>query len=440
MLQYIARASQAILAYAKTRISLLGIRKFAVEATGVYAIDEIVDTGAEYSQWIEENSDLLKIALSLGLLAKNSSLALMSKEGTLSGAKIIYSKMAIKTPIHRLVRYAQMFSVQAHSGGVGVYEGGRLVLSLAVSSGKITINNNCGVIAGSVLAATLAGTVPSSKEEWEATGQQLKLHLAESTSILAEHTLRTRLNKFSPVTLLRNGALYVETFLRDFPAFSPERAVSILFEVQAEEAVRVGTWSIDTFTDVDDIKVIRIDGLHFQLVEGSNTSVLVPYSPKELQSSAAPELQNILAALLAALNKIDEDGGVSLKRVGDTQRFISTPFIVGSVGLMIVIDRDKGGKLQFVVAEDTLFDSIEDNLSDDFDETMMEGASRLTSELGDATSKWADETWSWIKQETVGVSDSSDDQQTNDDVEPVPYRSVLVHLTAQDLTSALGKW
>lgn len=433
--QLIGRIGSAAVAFAKYRISSLGVRKFMVEVAGIYAIDEIVDIAKPYSKWVEENEDAIVLCLSLGYMTKNSLSALFNRVGITSKSRILFSKIALVNPVAKIGPFVKAYSVVASQNGVKIMKGGAEILSIAKNGSKIALNHSGAPAVSAVLAAGLGGALPSTRDEWEATGGQLAAQLGDMDYSLTEAQLRSRLHEFSPVTLLRAGHRIVDSFLKEAEGFSEEKATAMLMEAVSRVDTVAGNHSIDGFLDPEDNVFIRIDGTHFVLQENRNTSVLLPGVPAAGLKRPLPlERQGIVAILAKSLRQVKADNSLTFMRVNQTERFVSTPFTSGRFALAIVLDLANPIPT-FVFSEDSLIDDAQENLNDDLDEQAAETVVRWVEELP--------EFFGLSSESSKVLKEEADFSRKVRAVLPIlgkSYRNGMITMDADALQVALGKF
>lgn len=436
--QIIGGLGSAIVAFARYRISALGVRKFMVEVAGFYAIDELVDLASPYSKWVEEHEDEIVLGLSLGMMARNS-LGRILAGGTLtSSTRVLFSKIPLANSARVFGRWAGKYTVKASHNGVTILENGKELITLAKKGSKLALSHSGTPATAALLAAGLGGSIPATRDEWEASGEQLAAQLGDLDVSIADATLRSRLLEFSPTTLIRTGDRVVESFLREFPSFSAEKAMSIMMEVLRTEDTIAGSHSIDGFVDADGDIVIRIDGTFFKREEQDETFVLVPSTPAEgPRLPLKDEVKGIIAVLKLALEKVSRDGGLSLMRVAQTDRFVSTPFSVGRYCLALVLDLENPVPT-FVFSEDSWVyfgDTALENLEDDIDEQATEKVVRWVTSVP-SLFNFGDDKLQELEKET----DFATKVHTILPLLGATYRNGIIRLDSGDLKAGLGKF
>lgn len=420
----LARASFAFIRY---RISALGMRRFAMESVGLVAIEEIIDTTAEHSEWVEQNQHKLLAGISLAYMAKNSLFSVL-RTGQLKGLKTMCSKLSLQHAAGITTKLLRNVSVRASHTGFEIMEKGKLVLQVTSQGGKIAFQHNGSPAVAAVLAATFAGQVPTNRHEWAVTGNNVALQLADATYSLLEGELRDKLTSFPALDLLSVGKTVIRNFCTRYPAFSEEQAVSMLQNVLRVDDLKVGPYSLDGFTDYEGKNFIRINGAYFALIENGDVFVLEPAKPADGPTAPLKEgLERYLYLLESSLGKICADGGVSLVRVGETTRFISTPFTIGEDTLALVVDMENPVPY-FVFSSSTYFDSAGENLEDEIGESEMEAFSKFISKL--------------FKFESTIEKDEIEFVKMVEEAVPVfggAYRSGLIYLDQGVLLDGMGK-
>lgn len=436
--QIVGSLGSAIVAFSRYRISALGVRKFLTEVAGFYAIDELVDQAKPYSKWVEEHEDELVLGLSLGMMAKNS-LGKLLAGGTLGAkSRVLFSKIPLANSARAFGAWAKNYTVKASHHGVTILENGKEIITLAKNGSQIAMNHSGKPATAALLAAGLGGLIPATRDEWEASGEQLAAQLGDLELSIADASLRSRLLEFSPTTLMRTGDRIIESFIRENPSFSAEKAVSIMMEILQREDTVAGSHSIDGFVDADGDTVIRIDGTFFKREERDETFVLVPSTPAEgPKLPLSVDEQGILAVLKLALEKVSQEGGLSLMRVAKTDRFISTPFSVGRYCLALVIDLENPVPT-FVFSEGSWVyfgDTARENLEDDIDEQGIEMVVRWAKSVP-SLFDFSDDRVRELEQET----DFARKVHTILPLLGATYRNGIIRLDSEDLNAGLGKF
>lgn len=376
LLKLTTRVAKAMLAFTRYRISTLGIRKFVGEVTGMYAIDQLIDVAAEHSEWVKKHETALTAGLTLGMMGRNSLLNLVGKRTGLETAKVLFSKIPIVSNVSVLRNWIQEITVFASHSGFTLSRFGKEVFSLSVKDGKVAFAHTGGAATAALLAATFGGQIPTTKREWELTGDQLAIQLADVEYTMAEQELRSRLHDYSPITLISSGAMVISSFLNDYPNFSAERAVSIYSGVLSTEDVVFGKYSLEAFKDSDGDEIIRINGMYYKLEEQGQVLVMMPATPADgYHRPVSDDTKQFLYLIESTLAQVERDGGTSLMRVAETDRFMSTPFTVGQRTISLLLDINNPVPF-FVMAKDSTFDSSSENLQDEIDEQETEALFR----------------------------------------------------------------
>jgi hypothetical protein len=420
-------AGRAALALARYRISLLGFRRFIAESAGLLVIDEVIDGAAEHSDWVKENQFMLLAGISLPYIAKNSFFALVKNPTKLKTLKTFCSKLSLQHPMSLLIKSVERMRVIASHSGVKILENGRVILELSVQGGKIAFTHPGSAGAAALIAATFAGKVPTTRQEWEITGSNLAIQLADFNHSVEEQSLRERLQSIPAPDLLNSGANIIRMFLNEHPTYSPEKAVSVLQNVMARVDVIVGPYSLDGFTDSEGDPIIRINGTYYKVTESGDVYLLLPAEPSEGGTKELDDkFKDLLHLLETALEKVVSDGGVTMARVAKTKRFLSTPFTIGESTLALALNMDEPVPY-FVYAKDTAFDSSLENLEDEIGEDEIEGFSRLLGHLA--------------SDETIAAREGAFDEYVRNNISILggAYRNGHVYLTQEVLEDGLGK-
>lgn len=432
---FASRLGSAIIAFARYRISALGVRKFIAEAAGIYAIDEIVEEAAKYNDWIDENQDKITLGLSLSLMAKNTLLSILGRGGALTSVKLLFSRANMAHNIRHLASWMQTLTIKGTTSGVEIVRNGRVVLKLARDGANLVYSHNGTPAVAAILAAGLGGAVPATRQDWIMTGEQLAAQISDMEYSLAEHQLRSRLYDFSAGTLFNSGNRLVESFLREHPGFSAEKAFATLMDVLSTEDTVAGYHSLDGFKDHEGDNIIRIDGTYFKREDKDNTFILKPAIPAEgPRYPMDDEFAGVLPVMEAVLEKVRTDGGVSLIRVAKTSRFISTPFTISGLTASLVVDLENPVP-HFVFAEESFFDDSKTNLEDDLDASAIEQieawVSTFPDVFGPATREFKED-----------AAESAFEQRVRNIIPLLgaSYRSGILYLDAEGLSDGLGKF
>lgn len=363
--------------FIRYRLSALGLRKFAGEVAGVYAIDEMVNLAANHSKWVEENKFSLTAGLSLGLMAKNSFFKLLSNGGLLKGKNILFSNFKLEHAFSSTRAWFKEMTIAASGNGVTVNFRGTPILTLRSDGKTLSYSHTGAGVTAAILAASFGGSIPKTREDWELTGAQLAVQLSDLFATDAEAELRERLSDFSPVTLLSSGTSVIRMFLSEFPQFPEEKAVAILNEVMATESIISGRFALRGFKDYSGDNLIQIGGTFFNIVEEGDAFVLDQVHPEDGPETPLDEkYEEVLYLVEAALRKLQADGSVTMARVGETTRFLSTPFTKGKNSLAFFWSAEDM-RLRLTVASSSLLDSSVENLEDEFSEGEWEFIERM---------------------------------------------------------------
>jgi hypothetical protein len=351
-----------------------------MESTGIYAVGEMIDFAADHSEWVKENKTSLFAGLTLAYMAKNSFMTMVRK-GTIGKFSVLCSKLKLQHAMVFTKAILEKLVVRASHNGVTIMENGRLLLAISVQGGKFSFQHAGNPAAAALIAATFAGKVPTNREEWKLTGENLAIQLSDALYSMLEQELRDRLTTIPALDLLSAGPRIVRNFMNTHPEFNQEHAVSIHEEVLTRVAINVGPYSLDGFTDSDGDPIIRVNGLFFKLTKVGDAMLLEPAEPSEGAKTPLDEDHiELLYLLEASLNKIEKDGGVTLMRVGETTRFLSSPFSSQGQVLSLLVDTDNPVP-HFVWSRSSLIDDASENLEDAFGEGEMEAFSALINNI-----------------------------------------------------------
>lgn len=341
MLTLIGRLGSAIFAFARYRVSTLGVRKFLGETAGLYVIDEVVDVAAEHSDWVEKNSDILKLSLGAGMIVKNSAVAKFKQFSVKGMPRSLFSKISLINPLQKIDPWMKSISVSAFQNGMEITKNGKLLLRVVSEGGKIAFNHKGSPAVAAVLAASLGGAIPSTRQEWLESAEHLAVQIADVELSLAEADLRSTLYEYAATNLLFMGQTILAQFLRKYPAFPEERAVSMLLNVLTHEDIEAGSFSLDAFVDSEGDFIIRIDGSYFKPSDEGESTVWLPAEPADGPRTPIDEEQEmVFLTFQKFLGGISETQGLSLTRMANTENFVSPPFIVGSYAMSMVLNLD----------------------------------------------------------------------------------------------------
>lgn len=396
--------------FARYRISVLGVKGFVKEMVMFYLWSELVDFTAKYSTFVRDNQGFITILGSVGIVGRNtivSKFAARAASGA-AGASVrggLFAKIKLSGNAASIVKAAQAYTVKATADGVRILRGGRDYLALSSSGDRVKVAIGAGCIgAAALMASTLGGDKPTSRQDWEATGENLALQAAMLDASADEFMIRDYFRGQSPYQTLNSAPLQLRNIEAE-TVLSQDLISRIMMRslTEQEDAVPYAQGvNTSAFYDESGDLVIRVGGKFFspQYDKGAlwgkdDTFVLMSSEPtgsvRRTQLSEHDQL--IYEAIRLKLGDLSRAKHYDFVRIGKTNRFMSdlviperaeelgilnglTSPISVALGFILITD-DKGNlsHIAMVGSKNSHFSSSQTNIMSRYGETTGEAVS-----------------------------------------------------------------
>jgi hypothetical protein len=374
----VTTVARAVSAFIRYSVSSLGYKRFLAETAGYIAFVEVVDFAAEHSKWVRDNKGaILTLSLLPGAFAIGGIRGKVAISSMLSRASL-FSKIKLMSPASATSKYFSKMSFETMRNGVKIsFNQGQDYLRVNVSKNGLEYAHSGSKAAAVLLAAGFGGAALKETLEdvdWESTGVQLSLALADIQHQVEEDKLKALFNSFDAVSLLEVGPEVLRSFLRDHPQFPSERGAALLQEAHIQVAEVEGPFNLTAWVDEDDSFIIQINNQQFSpdTEFAENQGALKRAKANGITSKALSTWQSeLFEAFVAFFSNIADHSKIDLIPISDTSRSMATPLVFGNFAISMLWD-DDSGEMVFVYSEDSIFGSAADGLMDEHEATVLE--------------------------------------------------------------------
>lgn len=342
------------------------------------AITEVIDTAAEYSDWVEENQDSIILAASVGTLGTSFIRGRAKSASVFFGTKAsVFAKLSIPRATESAKAIIKNTIIKARQGALKIKFPNGETIQMMTKNGSIWFHPGDGMIGQSLLAAGFGGAfLKMSEVEWTASANQIA---AAGAALLADHAAAEIEDSFrseSPIALLTHSGRLTATVQRQFPFISEDEIAAAWSLALSDREIKVDGFWIDSFyaqnsdPDDDDELVIVINGTHF-VFSSDDESILVGSDLKtRTEKPLSPEHEQIVQLIGEALDRTsDPDHSVAYSEVQN--KYFSEPVGAGEYAVCVVWD-EESSSLMFYVEKDGFLSNAADNILDEIEDSVAE--------------------------------------------------------------------
>lgn len=336
---------------------------FARDTAGYYALSEVLDTAANYNDWLKENKDSVLLAAvgahTLTGLARNS---LSKVTGRLVVPKI-FSKMNVTRVTQGVRDVLSRTKYRASSEGFHVTFPNGESLRVFMRKGKPVITGNGKFVYPALLAAGFGGAVTAmTRDDWETAAQQVAAVGAQFIHDLALNEIESDCRSRNALTTLNSLQTLANAYAAQYPYLTSDEIVAKIMLTLSDEETHVGKYWLDSFVDETQRFVICINGAAFaQDPDAQNTFVRV--EPGRRTALPLTRKQVLFETAIVQVLEGEVAGKHEMTHEPASNTYYSSPVVVGNLAACMAWDQNNE-KLFFRVEEASMFDSALENLDD----------------------------------------------------------------------------
>jgi hypothetical protein len=341
------------------------------DSAAFIVLEEAIDFAAEYSDWVKENQGSLLVGLGLVGAARHPLQKLKGKVLGVQRTATLFSKARLGKKVKAAGALLKSAKIQASLGGVKVsLANGEFIKITRQAAGSLKIEHSGTVAAVAVLAAGLACSGELEDVDWHATGAQLALLLAEHCVDLQSSLVAQEVRGFGAEQLISSDAIILRSLSRKYPDVPDEYIAAEIAQAFLQPEFRAGSNFVYACVDSQGDTIYCLNGATLAYDDDTETlrPALAQGHVEDVDLGDTP-LGNILANIAA---KDEAEGGVEMRHVANTSRFVSELFDSGEWNLVIEWDADEN-EIFVRVAKDGWFDddgglqkTRESSMSEDF--------------------------------------------------------------------------